>query len=110
MNKTILTSLTLSSALALSGTAAAAEENPFSAQPLTQGYQLAHAEKSAEGQCGEHKHEEAKCGEGKCGEGKCGEDKSEEAKCGADAKKPDSKDSEGKCGEGKCGEGACGSA
>lgn len=39
---------------------ASASENPFAAQELTSGYNL--AGKDAEG----------KCGEGKCGEGKCG--------------------------------------
>ena len=52
---------------------ATAEVNPFSAQQLSGGYDLANYDK----------HEE-----GKCGEGKCGDDKSE---------------GEGKCGEGKCG-------
>ena len=58
-----------------------AEANPFSAQTLNAGYDLANFDKPAEG----------KCGEGKCGEGKCGD-----------------KMAEGKCGEGKCGEGKCG--
>ncbi|MFY0728879.1 hypothetical protein [Pseudomonas sp. NFX15] len=50
----------------------------FSAEALPQGYQLATAEKTSEGKCGE-----GKCGaeasaqktqaEGKCGEGKCGD-------------------------------------
>jgi uncharacterized low-complexity protein len=50
----------------------------FSAEALPQGYQLAAAEKTSEGKCGE-----GKCGaeasakktqaEGKCGEGKCGD-------------------------------------
>ncbi len=67
---------------------ATAEVNPFSAQQLSGGYDLANY----------GKHGEGKCGEGKCGEGKCGEGKSDgEGKCG-----------EGKCGEGKCGEGKCG--
>ncbi|GAA0792551.1 hypothetical protein [Marinobacterium sediminicola] len=69
---------------------AIAAENPFAAQPLSNGYaQLA----------------EAKCGEAKCGgdtapkadtEGKCGE-----AKCGGDT--APKADREGKCGEAKCG-------
>jgi uncharacterized low-complexity protein len=41
---------------------ATAEVNPFSAQQLSGGYDLANYDK----------HEEGKCGEGKCGEGKCG--------------------------------------
>ena len=67
-----------------------AEVNPFSAQQLSGGYDLANF--------GDHKGEEGKCGEGKCGEGKCGEGKCGEGKA----------EGEGKCGEGKCGEGKCG--
>ncbi|MDC0361435.1 hypothetical protein OAN12_00140 [Halioglobus sp.] len=75
---------------------ASAEVNPFSAQQLSGGYDLASFGKHAgEGKCGEGKCGEEKAeggekaeGEGKCGEGKCGEDKA---------------DGEGKCGEGKCG-------
>ena len=56
-----------------------ANENPFSATQLTNGYmQIAGME-------------------GKCGEGKCGGDKAKEGKCGGEKAK------EGKCGEGKCG-------
>ena len=54
---------------------ASAETNPFSAQQLSGGYDLANYDKHREG---------------KCGEGKCGEKKAE-------------KKAEGKCGEGKCG-------
>ena len=61
---------------------AQADQNPFAADDLVTGYQLADNH-------GEDKSGEGKCGEGKCGEGKCGE---------------------GKCGEGKCGEGKCGAA
>ena len=70
-------------------TVVSAGENPFAAQPLESGYNLAGAEK--EGKCGEGKCGEGKKAdkEGKCGEGKCGEGK----KAGK----------EGKCGEGKCG-------
>ena len=49
---------------ALSGAAFAAD-NPFQADRLSSGYQLA------------DNHSEGKCGEGKCGEGKCGGDKEE---------------------------------
>lgn len=56
---------------------AQADQNPFAAEDLAAGYQLADNHGGGEG----------KCGEGKCGEGSCGEDK----------------DGEGKCGEGKCG-------
>ena len=55
---------------------ASAEVNPFSAQQLSGGYDLANYDKHG--------------GEGKCGEGKCGD---------GDEKG----EGEGKCGEGKCG-------
>src|SRR5690606_6511661 len=57
---------------------ASAEANPFGAEQLNTGYNLANY-----GSHGEGDHE------GKCGEGKCGEKDGEE------------KDGEGKCGEGK---------
>ena len=80
-----------------------AAENPFQADELRSGYNLAdgHAEgKCGEGKCGEGKaHSEGKCGEGKCGEGKAeSEGKCGEGKCGESKA-----DAEGKCGEGKCG-------
>jgi uncharacterized low-complexity protein len=109
MKKTLITSLTLGSALAFGAVAAGADTNPFGAQALTQGYQLAAAEaKAEEGKCGE-----AKCGgdmkkeEGKCGEGKCGGDKKEEGKCG-EGKCGGDKKAEGACGGDKKAEGACG--
>lgn len=84
---------------------ASADVNPFSAQPLSSGYDLANFAKDTEGKCGE-----GKCGgdkadsEGKCGEGKCGGGKSDaEGKCGEGKCGGDKADSEGKCGEGKCG-------
>jgi uncharacterized low-complexity protein len=71
--------------------------NPFTAEELSSGYNLAMLDddKGKEGKCGEDKMKEGQCGEdkkkeGKCGEGKCGEGKKKEGKCG-----------EGKCGEGK---------
>lgn len=58
-------------AVALPGNADAGG-NPFVAQELTGGYQLAN--KDGEGRCGEGKCGENKTTEeGKCGEGKCGE-------------------------------------
>ena len=67
---------------------AMASTNPFQADQLSSGYNL--ASKRAEG----------KCGEGKCGGDRASDhDKGSEGKCG-----------EGKCGEGKCGEGKCGGA
>lgn len=99
-----------------------AEANPFSAQPLNGGYNLASYDKHVEGGCGGNKaggegscggakaegsgdgtkaEGEGKCGEGKCGEGKCGGNKAAgEGDADADATKADG---EGKCGEGKCG-------
>ena len=86
---------------------ASAAANPFSAQQLSGGYDLAnfnHHEKAGEeGKCGEGKCGDAKKGEGegKCGDAKKGEGEGKcgEGKCG-DAKKGEG---EGKCGEGKCG-------
>jgi uncharacterized low-complexity protein len=90
-----------------------AEANPFSAQPLKGGYNLASYDKHGEGGCGGNKAEgEGSCGgakaegaddkkadgEGKCGEGKCGGEKKADGE-GGDKKA----DGEGKCGEGKCG-------
>jgi uncharacterized low-complexity protein len=86
--------------------AADAQDNPFGATDLDQGYDLL-AKGEQEGKCGEGKCGESKDGEGKCGEGKCGEDKDSEGKCGegkcGEGKCGESKDGEGKCGEGKCG-------
>ena len=84
-----------------------AEVNPFSAQQLSGGYDLAnfahHEKADKEGKCGEGKCGDAKKGEGegKCGDAKKGEGEGKcgEGKCG-DAKKGEG---EGKCGEGKCG-------
>lgn len=114
MNKNVLTALALTSTVAFGAMALA--DNPFSANSLKGGYQLAQqAEpaKKTDGKCGEgkcgadKKAAETKKADGKCGEGKCGADKKKDGKCGADKKK------DGKCGEGKCGadkkkEGSCG--
>jgi uncharacterized low-complexity protein len=89
---------------------ATAEVNPFSAQQLSGGYDLANYGKDAEGKCGEGKCGEGKCGddkadgEGKCGEGKCGGEKADgEGKCGEGKCGGEKSEGEGKCGEGKCG-------
>ena len=71
---------------------ASADVNPFAANQLNSGYELANYG-NAEGKCGEGKCGEKGGKEGKCGEGKCGEKGKSEGK----GKK------EGKCGEGKCG-------
>jgi len=61
-----------------------AEVNPFFAQQLSGGYDLANYDKQVDGKCGE-----GKCGDSKAdGEGSCGDKKA---------------GTEGKCGEGKCG-------
>ena len=67
---------------------ASAAENPFQANELSSGYNLADSH-----------------GEGKCGEGKCGEKKADkEGKCGEGKSGDEKAAKEGKCGEGKCGE------
>ncbi len=73
----------------LGASATTLTDNPFVANQLDGGYQL--ASRDAEGRCGEGKcgGDEGKGAEGKCGEGKCGGD--------------EGKGAEGKCGEGKCG-------
>lgn len=101
MKKQTITSLAIGSAfaaVALTPVAHAAD-NPFAANQLSAGYQLAQADtKGKEGKCGE-----AKCGaEKKAKDAKCGADKKTDAKCGAD-KKPADKKADGKCGEAKCG-------
>lgn len=69
---------------------AQAADNPFAVKPLSAGYQLAQADKKADG---------------KCGEAKCGADKKT-------AEKPADKKKDGACGAGKTAdkkaEGACG--
>jgi len=70
-----------------------AAENPFQADQLRSGYNLAAggAEGKGEGKCGEDKAKaEGKCGEGKCGGG---EKAAQEGTCGGEKA-----DSEGKCG------------
>jgi uncharacterized low-complexity protein len=70
---------------------ASAETNPFSAQQLSGGYDLANFDKHKEGKCGEGKGGE------KTGEGKCGE-KTAEGKCGEKTAEGEGKKAEGKCG------------
>ena len=76
---------------------ASADVNPFSAQQLSGGYDLASF-------CGHAKDGEGKLGAGKCGVGNCGDEKAEgEGKCGEGKCGGDKAEGEGKCGEGKCG-------
>lgn len=82
MKKQNLVSLAVGSAFAAIALSPAthAADNPFGANKLEAGYQLAQADKMKDGKCGE-----AKCGadkkatekkkDGKCGEAKCGADK-----------------------------------
>lgn len=106
MNKQQLLSVAIGSAFAavtLMPVAHAA--NPFAADTLQNGYQVAQADaKAKDGKCGEGKCGAEKKKDGKCGEGKCGADKKKDGKCGegkCGAEKDKKKD--GKCGEGKCG-------
>ncbi len=90
MKKQNLVSLAIGSAFAAVALTpiAHAADNPFSADKLEAGYQLAQADT---------KTKDGKCGEGKCG-GKTEMKQNMEGKCGG--KKAEQ---EGKCGEGKCG-------
>jgi len=82
----------VSSAAAAAAADHAASANPFAADKLSTGYNLAmnDQDKDREGKCGDKKKE-----------GNCG-DKKKEGKCGDDKMKDKKK--EGKCGEGKCGD------
>jgi len=100
MKKQTLVALASGSVLAaalLAPAAHAASDSPFAAKQLSAGYQLAQADKKADGKCGEAKCGAQKAGADKKADGKCGE-----AKCGADKKAGDKK-KDGKCGEAKCG-------
>ena len=96
MKTTKVLSLTLGSVIAAAALAplAHAGDNPFTAKQLSAGYQLAQADKKADGKCGE-----AKCGADKKAAEKMKEGKSSEAKCGSD-KKSDKK-TEASCGAAK---------
>ncbi|MBI1285197.1 MAG: hypothetical protein GC183_12810 [Thiobacillus sp.] len=65
-----------------------ASGNPFALSQLAQGYQVAAAEKTQDG---------------KCGEGKCGARKDAKVEDGKDTATRTIKARDGKCGEGKCG-------
>ena len=82
MKKQTLVSLTVASGLAAVALGSQAADNPFAVKTLAAGYQLAQADKKADG---------------KCGEAKCGADKQAAEKKATDKKK------DGKCGEAKCG-------
>ncbi|MGV0951483.1 MAG: hypothetical protein ACOYB3_12490 [Azonexus sp.] len=96
MKTTKILSLSLGSVIAAAALMpmAHAGNNPFAAKQLSAGYQLAQADKKADGKCGE-----AKCGADKKAAEKMKEGKSSEAKCGSD-KKSDKK-TEASCGAAK---------
>lgn len=101
MSASSKTSVTLALAAAIGTSATAyANENPFQANELSQGYMVASSDTTSA-----DKARDGKCGEGKCGAAKNATgDKAKDGKCGAN--KTDSKGSkarDGKCGEGKCG-------
>jgi len=75
---------------------ASAAENPFQANELSSGYNL--ADSHGEGKCGGNMDKAAK--EGKCGEGKCGANKGKAMKEGKCGEGMDKAAHEGKCGEG----------
>jgi len=93
MKKQNLVSLAVGSVIAAASFAGHAADNPFAAKQLSAGYQLAQADKKADGKCGE-----AKCGadkkaaekkadkkaDGSCGAGKG--DKKADGSCGANKK------------------------
>jgi uncharacterized low-complexity protein len=91
------------SSLAVS-TTVVADDNPFAAIDLDNGYLLAGGDKDEEGKCGEGSCGEDKGDEGSCGgeEGSCGGDSGEEGSCGGDSGE------EGSCGGDKGEEGSCG--
>ncbi len=96
MKTTKVLSLSLGSVIAAAALMplAHAGDNLFAAKQLSAGYQLAQADKKADGKCGE-----AKCGADKKAAEKMKEGKSSEAKCGSD-KKSDKK-TEASCGAAK---------
>ena len=80
--------VTLILALTAAAGIAHASGNPFALSSLAQGNQLAAADKTPDG---------------KCGEGKCGARKETKAQDGQDTAIKATKAKDGKCGEGKCG-------
>ncbi len=90
-------------ALSLGTATIAAAENPFAIKSLSSGYQVAdhHAEKGADGKCGEGKcgaEKAKKMKDGKCGEGKCGTEKGKEMKDGKCGVEKGKEMKDGKCG------------
>ena len=78
--------LALTTAIGMTGFTHAAG-NPFALNALTQGYQVAAANKVQDGKCGDKK--ETKTQDGKCGgakDMKTTETKAKEGKCGANKK------------------------
>lgn len=113
--KTKQTRLKLASTAAIAasfalGSAAHAADNPFGMQKLEGGYQLAQADKKADGKCGGSKGKDGACGGAKAddkkADGKCGGSKGKDGACGG--AKADDKKKEGACGGSKGKDGACG--
>lgn len=113
MKKSMTLSIAIAAAMSSTAIQVSADNTPFSATSMNQGYQVAmhHGDKD--------KAKDGKCGEGKCGgkdkshdhkdhkdhdkahDGSCGGSmKADDGKCGA---KDTKKAKDGKCGEGKCG-------
>ena len=82
--RTATLTLALTAAIGMAGVTHAAG-NPFALNALSQGYQVAAADKAQDGKCGATKNTNAT-----------------DAKA-ADAKTAEPKAKDGKCGEGKCG-------
>lgn len=96
MKKHIAITTALAATVVLAPLAQAAD-NPFGATALGAGYQLAQADKKADG----------KCGEAKCGADKARETRGKDAK--ADSMQSTAMPAGGKQADGKCGEAKCGS-
>lgn len=100
MTTTKIALMTGAVALSIAASAAHAGNNPFEANTLNQGYQVADAADS--------KAKDGKCGSGKCGahkkkmkEGSCSAEKMKEGSCSAEKMK------EGSCSAEKMKEGSC---
>ena len=102
---TLLSSLALGSLVTLSGCA----NNPFSAEPMQDGYQ--NSSKVKEGSCSANMNKKAdgscstsmdKKADGSCSASASHMDKKADGSCSANPMDMDKK-ADGKCGEGKCG-------
>ena len=88
--RTATLTLALTAAIGAAGIAHAASGNPFALNGLSQGYQVAAAEKAKDGKCGEGKcgaTKNAKATDAKAAEAKATDPKAKDGKCGATKKK-----------------------